>query len=94
MFIDVASIGSRPAGAGTARSPSTGRSTWPPAGPDGGDGGRGGSIIFQVDDNLSTLMDFRYQRKYKAEPGAERRRRPPHRQGWAGPHHPGAPGVR
>ncbi len=38
-------------------------------GPDGGDGGRGGNIVFQVDDNLSTLSDFRYKRKYKAPSG-------------------------
>ena len=38
-------------------------------GPDGGDGGRGGDILFVADDNLSTLMDFRYKRKYTAEPG-------------------------
>ena len=38
-------------------------------GPDGGDGGRGGSIVFVADDNLSTLMDFRYKRKYTAPDG-------------------------
>ena len=40
-------------------------------GPDGGDGGRGGSIILQVDDNMSTLMDFRYKRKYVAGNGVD-----------------------
>ena len=40
-------------------------------GPDGGDGGNGGSIILQVDDHMSTLMDFRYKRKYTATPGQD-----------------------
>ena len=38
-------------------------------GPDGGDGGRGGSIYFKVDSNTSTLLDFKYKKKFKAEDG-------------------------
>lgn len=38
-------------------------------GPDGGDGGRGGSIYLKVDNNTSTLLDFKYKKKFKAEDG-------------------------
>lgn len=38
-------------------------------GPDGGNGGKGGDIVFVADDNFSTLIDFRYKKKYVAENG-------------------------
>ena len=38
-------------------------------GPDGGDGGSGGNILFESEENLNTLIDFRYQQHFKAENG-------------------------
>jgi len=38
-------------------------------GPDGGDGGRGGDVIFEVDEGINTLIDFRFKKNFKAQPG-------------------------
>ena len=68
-FIDVATIWLH-AGKGGDGAVSFHREKFVAAGgPDGGDGGRGGNIVFQADPNLSTLMDFRYKRKYTAPDG-------------------------
>ena len=72
-FIDIATIWLH-AGKGGDGAVSFHREKFVAAGgPDGGDGGRGGNIVFVVDDNLSTLMDFRYKRKYTAEAGGNGR---------------------
>ena len=69
MFIDTAKISIK-AGKGGDGAVAFHREKYVAAGgPDGGDGGRGGNIVFQGDSNLSTLMDFRYKRKYAAQPG-------------------------
>ncbi len=69
MFIDIAKIKIK-AGNGGNGAVSFHREKYVAAGgPDGGDGGKGGNIVFQVDDNLSTLADFRYKRKYAAPNG-------------------------
>jgi len=50
----------------------------PEGGPAGGDGGRGGDVIFRVDEGLRTLMDFRYQRHFKADKGVKGRNKSQH----------------
>lgn len=73
MFIDTATIHIA-AGSGGNGAVSFHREKYVAAGgPDGGDGGRGGSILFAADPNLSTLMDFRYKRKYAAQNGEDGR---------------------
>ncbi|HNX64816.1 MAG TPA: GTPase ObgE [Oscillospiraceae bacterium] len=75
MFVDKAKITIK-AGNGGDGAVSFHREKYVAAGgPDGGDGGKGGDIIFLADDNFSTLIDFRYKRKYTAldgEAGAAR----------------------
>jgi GTP-binding protein len=71
MFVDKATIRVR-AGAGGNGAVSFHREKYVPAGgPDGGDGGRGGDVVLKTDPNMSTLMDFRYKRKYAASNGAD-----------------------
>ncbi len=69
MFIDKAHIIVK-AGNGGNGAVAFRREIYVPAGgPNGGDGGHGGNIVFQVDPNMRTLMDFKYKRKYSAESG-------------------------
>ena len=71
QFIDTARITVR-AGNGGNGAVSFHREKYVAAGgPDGGDGGKGGSVILRVDSHMSTLMDFRYKRKYTAANGAD-----------------------
>ena len=71
QFIDTARITVK-AGNGGGGAVSFHREKYVAAGgPDGGDGGRGGNVVLRVDPHMSTLMDFRYKRKYTAENGQD-----------------------
>lgn len=69
MFIDKAKIFIKAGDGGDGRISFRREKYVPNGGPDGGDGGNGGDIVFEVDENMRTLMDFRYKRKHVAQNG-------------------------
>ena len=69
MFIDKAKIFVKSGNGGDGAITFRREKYVPLGGPDGGDGGRGGSIIFKVDNGITTLLDFKYKKKFIAESG-------------------------
>ncbi len=69
MFIDKAKIFIKSGDGGDGRVAFRREKYAPNGGPNGGDGGDGGNVVFVVDENMRTLMDFRYKRKHVAEDG-------------------------
>lgn len=71
MFVDIAKIKIKAGDGGNGAVAFRREKYVASGGPDGGDGGKGGNIVFKVNDNLATLADFRYKRKYKAQSGQQ-----------------------
>ena len=69
MFIDQVSISVKAGDGGDGCCSFRREKYIPLGGPDGGDGGKGGDVILQVDNNLTTLIDLRYKKLYQAENG-------------------------
>jgi len=69
MFIDKAKVFVKSGNGGDGAITFRREKYVPLGGPDGGDGGKGGSIIFQVDTGITTLLDFKYKKKFVGEDG-------------------------
>jgi GTP-binding protein len=69
MFVDQVAIIAQAGDGGDGCSSFRREKYIPLGGPDGGDGGRGGDVVLETDPNLTTLIDLRYQKTYRAEHG-------------------------
>ena len=69
MFIDKAKVFVKSGDGGNGAISFRREKYVPLGGPDGGDGGKGGSIIFKVYTGITTLLDFKYKKKFVAESG-------------------------
>ena len=69
QFIDRGKISVRAGDGGNGKSSFRHEKFVPKGGPDGGDGGKGGDVILEVDENINTLLNFRYNRKFTAANG-------------------------
>ncbi|MBR4904516.1 MAG: GTPase ObgE [Selenomonadaceae bacterium] len=69
QFIDRSKISVRAGDGGNGKSSFRREKFIPKGGPDGGDGGKGGDVILEVDENINTLLNFRFNRKFTAANG-------------------------
>ena len=69
QFIDRSKISVRAGDGGSGKSSFRREKFVPKGGPDGGDGGKGGDVVLEVDANVNTLLNFRFNRKYVAANG-------------------------
>lgn len=78
MFVDIAKVYVKGGDGGDGVATFRRELYVPEGGPSGGDGGDGGDLIFRVDEGLRTLMDFRYQKHFKAKRGEKGRNKSQH----------------